>query len=325
VWSRDQPEVENLSLSGDSFTISDIWWPQYQIASCGEYQTVYGTVDGVDFQHRLPDLDTLDPRNKHLIILDDLMDETDQKVVSLFTKKSQHRNISVMYIVQNLFHRGKHHSLNAHYMVLFKNPRDVSQIMELAHQMYPGERNLALKPLPELRPYLTVTWWSIWNKTPRISWNWEPSHLSRWGTESVCRVIKRMLHPVSCHSCIRCWGNSMVSQRLKRHTNELVYLQKARPCIRNHLITKTDRSLVDCLCECANNILRGNVPLTKLQKEKLKRNKAGLRALTKKSVSLKKKNAILQKGGFLGSLLAPIASVYRCSLHYFNEGTNLNK
>jgi hypothetical protein len=42
--------------------------------------------------------------------------------------------------------------------------------------------------------------------------------------------------------------------------------------------------------------------LTKPQKEKLARNKAGLRALTKKSVSLKKKKAILQKGGFLGSL-----------------------
>jgi hypothetical protein len=106
----------------------------------GEYQTLYGTVDGVDCQQGLPDLDNLDPREKHLIILDDLMDETDQKVASLFTKKSHHRNISVMYIVQNLFHRGKHHrtiSLNAHYMVVFKNPRDVSQIMALAHQMYP--------------------------------------------------------------------------------------------------------------------------------------------------------------------------------------------
>ena len=78
----------------------------------------------------------------------------------------------------------------------------------------------------------------------------------------------------------------MVSQRLKKHANELVYLQKARPCIRKHLITKADRSLVDCLCECADNILRGNVSLTKPQKEKLARNKAGLRALTKKSVSL---------------------------------------
>ena len=101
----------------------------------------------------------------------------------------------------------------------------------------------------------------------------------------------------------------MVSQRLKKHANELVYLQKARPCIRKHLITNADRSLVDCLCERADNILRGNVPLTKLQKEKLARNKAGLRALTKKSFSLKEKKAILQKGGFLESLLAPIASV----------------
>jgi hypothetical protein len=88
----------------------------------------------------------------------------------------------------------------------------------------------------------------------------------------------------------------MVSQRLKKQANELVYLQKARPCIRNHFITKADRSLVDCLCECADNMLRGNVPLTKLQKGKLKRNKAVLRVLTKKSVSLKKKKTILQKG-----------------------------
>jgi hypothetical protein len=105
----------------------------------GEYQMLYETVDGVDFQQGLPDLDKLDPREKHLIILDDLIDESDQRVASLFMK-SHHRNISVMYIVQNLFHRGKHHrtiSLNAHYMVFLKNPRDVSQIMALAHQMYP--------------------------------------------------------------------------------------------------------------------------------------------------------------------------------------------
>jgi hypothetical protein len=98
----------------------------------GEYQTLYGTEDGVDFQQWLPELDSLDPRDKHLIILDDLMDETDQRVASLFSKKSHHRNTNVMYIAQNLFHRGKHHrtiSLNAHYMVVFKNPRDVSQFM----------------------------------------------------------------------------------------------------------------------------------------------------------------------------------------------------
>ena len=118
-----------------------------------------------------------------------------------------------------------------------------------------------------------------------------------------------MLHYVSCLSCIRRSGSNMVSQGLKMHGSDILYLQKTKPCIRKHIITKADGSLVDCRCECADNILRGNVPLTKLQKEKLKRNKAGLRALTKKSASLKKKKAILQKGGFLGSLLAPIASV----------------
>jgi hypothetical protein len=58
-------------------------WFIYRILWCyGEYQTLYGTVDGVDFQQGLLDLDTLDPRDKHLIILDDLMDETDQRVAS---------------------------------------------------------------------------------------------------------------------------------------------------------------------------------------------------------------------------------------------------
>jgi hypothetical protein len=59
-----------------------------------------------------------------------------------------HKNISVMYIVQNLFHRGKHNetiSRNAHYMVLFKNLTDVSQIMALAHQMYPRRTQFFLE------------------------------------------------------------------------------------------------------------------------------------------------------------------------------------
>ena len=72
-----------------------------------------------------------------MIILDDLMDETGQRVASLLTKKSHHRNISVMYIVQNLLFHHRTISLNAHYMVLIKILTDVAQIMALAHQMYP--------------------------------------------------------------------------------------------------------------------------------------------------------------------------------------------
>jgi hypothetical protein len=98
--------------------------PDRVLRCYGEYRTLYGTVKWIEFQQGLPDLDNLDPREKHFIILDDLMDETDQRLASLFTTKSHHKNISVMYIVQNLFYRGKHHrtiNRNAHYMVLFKN------------------------------------------------------------------------------------------------------------------------------------------------------------------------------------------------------------
>jgi hypothetical protein len=31
----------------------------------GEYQTLYGTVKGIEFQQGLPDLDNLNPREKH--------------------------------------------------------------------------------------------------------------------------------------------------------------------------------------------------------------------------------------------------------------------
>ena len=50
----------------------------------------------------------------------------------------------------------------------------------------------------------------------------------------------------------------MVSPRLKKHAKDLVYLQKTRPCIRNHIIDKDDHSLIECLCKGAYNILKGN-------------------------------------------------------------------
>ena len=75
-----------------------------------------------------------------LVILDDLMNETNDMVANLFTKISHHRSVSVIYITQNVFHKGKQSrtiSLNAHYMVLFKSPRDAGQIGVLGRQLYP--------------------------------------------------------------------------------------------------------------------------------------------------------------------------------------------
>ena len=96
----------------------------------------------------------------NLIVIDDQMIEAgnDNRIVNLFTKGSHHRNPSVIYILQNLFHQGKDSrsiSLNSHYLALFKNPRDKLQILTLAKQMYPKETDWFLKQYEEAvrRPF----------------------------------------------------------------------------------------------------------------------------------------------------------------------------
>jgi len=67
-----------------------------------------------------------------------------------------------------------------------------------------------------------------------------------------------------------------------------------------------DKSLLDCFSECAQNILKNNVPLKKRQFDVLKRNRKNVRALAHKGTSLKRKRRIVQqRGGFLSALLVP--------------------
>ena len=108
-----------------------------------EWQESYRRMPGeVIFKEGLPGIENLPPGRRRLIIIDDLMSESDERVTRLFTKGSHHRDISVIHIVQNLFNKHKEQrtiNLNSQYIVLFKNPRDASQITHLAKQMYPGQ------------------------------------------------------------------------------------------------------------------------------------------------------------------------------------------
>ena len=95
----------------------------------------------ITFIEGLPPRLDADPNMVNVYIIDDLMHETNEIIAKLFTKGSHHQNISVILLTQNVFHQNKHTrciNLNAHYMVLFKNVRDASQITNLAKQMYPG-------------------------------------------------------------------------------------------------------------------------------------------------------------------------------------------
>ena len=86
----------------------------------------------------IPDIDTIDKVKPQLIVLDDLMDNLTEEVRDLFTKGSHHRNISVVFIVQNLFNQNKFMrtiSLNTHYIVLMKGIRNLQQIGILGKQI----------------------------------------------------------------------------------------------------------------------------------------------------------------------------------------------
>ena len=80
-----------------------------------------------------------------LIVIDDLSEEaaSSQLICKLFTTLSHHKNVSVCLISHNVFlsHQGKFArtiSLNAHYMVFFRNRRDGLQIKMIGRQMFPG-------------------------------------------------------------------------------------------------------------------------------------------------------------------------------------------
>ena len=95
-------------------------------------------------------------------------------------------------------------------------------------------------------------------------------------------------------------------ERLKKHCDILKLLYQAKPKVRAALIQDASPELLTCLAECSLNILKGNVPLTRTQKEKLRRQRHKLRLLANKHVSQTNKKKVVQKGGFLSALLAPI-------------------
>ena len=108
----------------------------------------------------LPSSVFMDKLEDTIVVVDDLMDVgmNDPMLMSMFTEGSHHKNISVIFIVQNLLHQGRKSrslNLNAQYLVLYKNPRDMRQIKTIAQQMYPTDwkRFLAYFEMETSRPY----------------------------------------------------------------------------------------------------------------------------------------------------------------------------
>ena len=107
------------------------------------YSKMLVDITGISFNKGIPDIST---EKDVIVILDDLMNECleDKSILSMFTIGSHHKNISVIFLTQNIYEKGKYArsiSLNSHYLIIFQNRRDKAQIQHLGRQLYPKESN----------------------------------------------------------------------------------------------------------------------------------------------------------------------------------------
>jgi len=103
----------------------------------------------VIYEEGIPPMEHIEQIKPDIIVIDDLLFEMNKQkdFENIFIKKSHHLNISVIFSVQNLFYNSKSMrtiSLNCHYIILMKNPRDKTQIASLARQIYSSNMNFLI-------------------------------------------------------------------------------------------------------------------------------------------------------------------------------------
>ena len=102
-----------------------------------------------------------------------------------------------------------------------------------------------------------------------------------------------------------------MAQSVCTHTYEIVALDKVKNSRheRNRILDEGGMYLVRCICDCVRKVLRGNIPVTDEEKERLRKYKDCLRELAEKKTSDKKREHLIQEGGFLGALISILVSL----------------
>lgn len=123
--------------------IDNIWWCCSNINFAPK---LLSEIPNLKIKEGLPAIHSI-PSNT-ILVIDDLQMSNLKEICHLFTVGSHHCNISLFFIVQNLFLSNNHFrtiSLNCTHFVLFKSLRDINQIKYLARQIFPEFQNSFLK------------------------------------------------------------------------------------------------------------------------------------------------------------------------------------
>jgi hypothetical protein len=91
-------------------------------------------------------------RGGSIVIIDDFAADLNKDISTIFSVLSHHTNTTVFLLTQNIFSRNpafRDISLNSTYIILFKNPRDSSQISHFAKQFAPGNSRFLVNAFKE--------------------------------------------------------------------------------------------------------------------------------------------------------------------------------
>ena len=130
-------------------------------------------IKGLDFEKVISSKE-----NPAMVIIDDLVLSTNKSAAETFIYGSHHMSISLFFLTQNLFYNCEFFrtmSKNSHYLMIFKNQRNFSQVMTIARQAGLTKRVknaykracrlergfIVLSYAPELPEEITVVtdWW----------------------------------------------------------------------------------------------------------------------------------------------------------------------
>ena len=184
-----------------------------------------------------------------IIVLDELLQESrnSQDVTSMFTRAAHHKPCFIIFLMQTLFPSGKDartRSLNTHYYVIFKNPRDKGQVEFMARQIHP--RN----------PKALVTVFEDATQKPHsylfLDLTQEcPEHLRyRTGLFEKPLMIYQLQNTLSKSTFVPHMeqGNpkSHTPQRLPRKKSERSYLRRCKVCSLNGKRKETVFACLEC-------------------------------------------------------------------------------
>jgi len=99
-----------------------------------------------------------------------------------------------------------------------------------------------------------------------------------------------------------------MSLRVQHLLAALKLFKKMSTKDKNKYLQSCNKEFIHGVCECVRSLLKGHIPLNTSQLKCLTRHKQKLRKLALKSTTLSKRKKILQKGGFLGTLISPLVT-----------------